>query len=136
MELFEEGKLNLLNKDEFEFPEIEVKPIDFEYNYKTEILENNEILLNITIRNITNKTKQITVSISSNEENENCFIIIGMARQIHIIREKEVININYTLIPNGKGEFNYPFIKIVEKDFMTREKMFSNYYFSDKIAII
>ena len=136
LELFEEGKLNLLNKDEFEFPEIEVKPIDFEYNYKTEILENNEILLNITIRNITNKTKQITVSISSNEENENCFIIIGMARQIHIIREKEVININYTLIPNGKGEFNYPFIKIVEKDFMTREKIFSNYYFSDKIAII
>ena len=136
MESFEDGKLNLLNKDEFEFPEIEVRPLDYEYNYKTEINENNEILLEITIKNISNKSKQIIVSILNDEENDNSFMIIGMPRQIYIIREREVININYTLIPTGRGEFKYPFINIIEKDFLTREKIYSNYYYSDKLAII
>ena len=136
MESFEDGKLNLLNKDEFDFPEIDVRPLDYEYNYKTEITENNEILLDITIKNISNKSKQIIVSILNNEENDNNFIIIGMPRQIYIIREMEVININYTLIPTGRGEFKYPFINIVEKDLLTREKIYSNYYYSDKLAII
>ena len=134
---FEGGKLNLLNEDEFEFPYLEVRPLDFEYIYKTEINENKEINLNVTIKNISNKSKQIMVTIGNNEENyENGFIIIGMSRQTHIIREREIININYTLVPLGRGEFDYPYIKIVEKDFMTREKIYSNYYFSEKIAII
>ena len=134
---FEGGKLNLLNEDEFDFPYLEVKPLDFEYIYKTEINENKEINLNLTIKNISNKSKQIMVTIGNNEENyENGFIIIGMSRQTHIIREREIININYTLVPLGRGEFDYPYIKIVEKDFMTREKIYSNYYFSEKIAII
>ena len=136
MESFEDGKFNLLNKDEFDFPEIDVRPLDYEYNYKTEITENNEILLDITIKNISNKSKQIIVSILNNEENDNNFIIIGMPRQIYIIREMEVININYTLIPTGRGEFKYPFINIVDKDLLTREKVYSNYYYSDKLAII
>ena len=77
------------------------------------------------------------VIIGNNEENyENGFVIIGMSRQNHIIKEREIININYTLVPLGRGEFDYPFIKIVEKDFATREKIYSNYYFCEKIAII
>ena len=136
-EQFEDGKLNLLNEDEFEFPEIEVKPLDFEFNYKSEINENNEIKLDIKIKNISNKSKQITINIGNNEENnDNNFIILGMARQTYIIREREIININYTLMPLGRGEFDYPYIKIVEKDLLTREKMYTNYYFSEEIAII
>ena len=134
---FEEGKLNLLNEDEFDFPILEVIPLEIDYFYKTEINDNKEINLNVTIKNISNKSKQITVMIGNNEENyDNGFIIIGMSRQTHIIREREIININYTLVPLGRGEFDYPYIKIVEKDFMTREKIYSNYYFSEKIAII
>ena len=136
MELFEEGKFNLLNKDEFEFPEIEVKPLDFEYSYKTETLEDNSVLLNISIKNISNKSKQITISLMDDKIKQNFFIIIGLTRQTYIIREKEEININYTLIPYGRGEFHYPLIKIVEKDFNSREKVYSNFYFSDKITII
>ena len=137
IEKFEDGKLNILNKDEFEFPGIEVKPLDFEFNYKSEINENNEIKLDIKIKNISNKSKQITINIGNPEENnDNNFIILGMARQTYIIREREVININYTLMPLGRGEFDYPYIKIVEKDFITREKMYSNYYLAEEIAII
>lgn len=137
VEQFEEGKLNLLNEDEFDFPLLEVRPLEFEYIYKTEVNEDNEINLNLSIKNISNKSKQIMVIIGNNEENyENGFVIIGMSRQNHIIREREIININYTLVPLGRGEFDYPYIKIVEKDFATREKIYSNYYFYEKIAII
>ena len=137
MELFEDGKLNLLNMDTFEFPNIEIKPMDFEFNYQAKMTENKDILLDIKIKNISNKSKQIQVTITNNEENnENIFIIIGMSRQSYIIREREVVNMNYTLIPTGRGEFNYPVIKIVEKEFLTKEKISSNYYFSEKLAII
>ena len=137
MEEYEDGKFNLLNADELEFPLIEVKPLEFEYNYKTEMNENKEILLDITIKNISNKSKQIIISIVNNEENyDQGFIIVGMPKQVYIIREKEVININYILIPTGRGELNYPFIKIAEKDSITLEKENYYFYFSEQIAII
>ena len=137
MEEYEDGKFNLLNADEFEFPLIEVKPLEFEFNYKTEMNEKKEILLDIKIKNITNKSKQITISIVNNEENYGQgFIIVGMPKQIHIIREKEEININYILIPTGRGELNYPYIKIAEKDSITLEKENYYFYFSEQIAII
>ena len=43
---FEKGKLNILNK-EYEFPEIDVKPLEFEYKYETQINDNNEISFKI-----------------------------------------------------------------------------------------
>ena len=137
MEEFEEGKLNLLNQDEFEFPILEVKPLDFEYIYNTEINEEKEIMLDIKIKNISNKSKVITVTVGNNEENyDNTFVIIGLQRQNYIIKEREIININYTLVPLGKGEFDFPYIKVVEKDFSRREKLNTYFYFSEKIAII
>ena len=136
IEQFENGKLNLLNKDEFEFPEIEVKPLDLEYNYKTEKSGNNEILFSLRIKNITNKSKQIVVTIENNKKNnDNFFIILGLTKQIYLIKEREVININLILIPTGRGEHNYPYIKIIEKD-LTREKTYTNYYYSEKLEII
>jgi hypothetical protein len=136
IENFEDGKLNLLNKDEFEFPEIEVKPIDLEYSYKTEMSENNEILLNINIKNISNKSKQIVINIENNNEKyENNFIIIGFSQQIYLIKERETININLTLIPTGRGVLYYPYIKIVEKDLL-KEKTYTNYYLAEKTETI
>ena len=88
MEKFENGKLNLLNEDEFEFPGIEVKPLDFEFNYKTETKENNEIKLDIKIKNISNKSKQITINIGNYEENNgNNFIILG--KKIVVKKDKK-----------------------------------------------
>ena len=138
LEEYEEGKLNLLNEDIFDFSPIEIKRLDLDIIYNTEMKENNEILLDIKIRNITNKSKLIVISLSNAEENKENggFIIIGIPRQTRIIKEKEVINIKYTLIPIKRGEFEYPYIKIVEKDFLTKDKIYSNYYLPDKIAII
>ena len=136
IENFEDGKLHLLNKDEFEFPEIEVKPIDLEYSYKTEMSENNEILLSINIKNISNKSKQIVINIENNNEKyENNFIIIGFSQQIYLIKERETININLTLIPTGRGVLYYPYIKIVEKDSL-KEKTYTNYYLAEKTETI
>ena len=136
IENFEDGKLNLLNKDEFEFPEIEVKPIDLEYSYKTEMSENNEILLNINIKNISNKSKQIVINIENNNEKyENNFIIIGLSQQIYLIKERETTNINLTLIPTGRRVLYYPYIKIVEKDLL-KEKTYTNYYLAEKTETI
>ena len=138
LEEYEEGKFNLLNEDVFDFSPIEIKRLDLDIIYNTEMKENNKILLDIKIRNITNKSKLIVISLSNAEENKENggFIIIGIPRQTRIIKEKEVINIRYTLIPVKRGEFEYPYIKIVEKDFLTKDKIYSNYYLPDKIAII
>ena len=137
MECYEEGIFNLLNKDEFSFPDIEVRPRDFEYSYNTQMNENKEILLDIEIKNKSNKSRQILVTIGNKEESyENGFIIIGIARQTHIIREREAININYKLIPIGRGECDYPYVRVFEKDSSTKEKTYNNFYFSEKIAII
>ena len=136
MEIYEDGKLNLFNKDEFSFPNIDVRPLDLEYNYKTQKNE-SEILLDIEIKNKSNKSRQILVTIGNKDENdETSFIIIGMAKQTYIIKENEIININYTLIPNGRGECNFPFVRISERDSLINEKIFNNFYFSEKIAII
>ena len=137
MECYEEGKFNLLNKDEFSFPDIEIRPIDFEYSYNAQMNENKEILLNIEIKNKSNKSRQILVTIGNKEEsNDKGFIIIGIARQAHIIKEREAININYKLIPIGRGECDYPYVRVFEKDSSTKEKTYNNFYFSEKIAII
>ena len=137
MQCYEEGKFNLLNKDEFSFPDIEVRPIDFEYSYNAQKNENKEILLDIEIKNKSNKSRQIMVTIGNKEEsNDNGFIIIGIARQAHLIREREAININYKLIPIGRGECDYPYVRVFEKDSSTKEKTYNNFYFSEKIAII
>ena len=137
MEIYEDGKFNLLNKDEFSFPIVDVRPLDLEYNYKTQKNESNEILLDIEIKNKSNKSRQILVTVGNRDENSvNSFIIIGMAKQTYIIREKEIININYILIPNGRGECNFPYVRISERDSSNKEKIFNNFYFSEKIAII
>jgi hypothetical protein len=137
MEIYEDGKFNLLNKDEFSFPIVDVRPLDLEYNYKTQKNESNEILLDIEIKNKSNKSRQILITIGNKDESgENSFIIIGMAKQTYIIREKEIININYILIPNGRGECNFPYVRISERDSSNKEKIFNNFYFSEKIAII
>ena len=107
-----------------------------EYNYKTEKSGNNEILFSLRIKNIANKSKQIAVIIENNKKNnDNFFIILGLTKQIYLIKEREVININLILIPTGRGEHNYPYIKIIEKD-LTREKTYTNYYYSEKLEII
>ena len=137
MEEYQEGKLNLLNQDIFEFPEIEVRPLEYEYEYKTQMIDNKQILLDIKIKNISNKSKTIFINVVNNgENNENDFIIIGYSKQTYLIREREEIITNFILIPNGRGELDYPYIKISEIDFSKKIKLNTNYYFSEKIPII
>ena len=52
---FENGKLNILNKDEYSFPEMDVRSMDFEYKYKTEKINNDEILLELSVKNLSNQ---------------------------------------------------------------------------------
>ena len=137
MEEYEEGKLNLLNQDIFEFPEIEVRPLEYEYEYKTQMIDNKQILLDIKIKNISNKSKEIFINVVNNgENNDNDFIIIGYSKQSYLIREREEIITNFVLIPNGRGELDYPYIKVSEIDFSKKIKLNTNYYFSENIPII
>ena len=134
---FEKGKLNILNKEEYEFPEIDVKPLEFEYKYETQINDNNEISLGLTIKNVSMKLKQIIVYVLNN--NDGCdkeFIIIGIDKQSHLIGVNEEIKFNYTLIPVGRGEFFYPYFQISEYYLHKSERKNINYYYSENIAII
>jgi hypothetical protein len=134
---FENGKLNILNKDEYFFPEIDVRPMDFEYRYRTERNNNDEILLELSVKNISNELKKITVYILNNNDNyDKEFILIGIDKQTHLIGDNEEIKFNYTLIPIGKGEFDYPCFQIAECDLVTSEKKYINHFYSEKIAII
>lgn len=134
---FENGKLNILNKDEYSFPEIDIRPMDFEYKYRTEKNSNDEILLELSVKNISNELKKITVYILNNNDNyDKEFILIGIDKQTHLIGDNEEIKFNYTLIPIGKGEFDYPCFQIAECDLVTSEKKYINHFYSEKIAII
>ena len=134
---FENGKLNILNKDEYFFPEIDVRPMDFEYRYRTERNNNDEILLELSVKNISNELKKITVYILNNNDNyDKEFILIGIDKQTHLIGDNEEIKFNYTLIPIGKGEFDYPCFQIAECDLVASEKKYINHFYSEKIAII
>ena len=134
---FEGGKFNILNKEEFSFPELEVKPLEFKYKYETEINEDDEINMKLSIKNVSEKTKYINVNISNNNENyDKNFIIIGLVRQNHLIGINEEIDLNYTLIPTAKGELDYPCFQISEYDLKTMEKKNINNYFPENIVII
>ena len=134
---FEKGKLNILNKEEYDFPDIEVKPMEFVYKYETHKNDNDEIELELSVKNVSNQSKQITVSILNyNEIYDKEFIMIGIDKQSHIITMNEEIKCNYTLIPIGKGEFDYPCFQISEFDLITSERKSINFLYSENIAII
>ena len=134
---FENGKLNILNQEVYSFPEIEVRPLEFEYKYITKKNENGEIELELCVKNVSNQTKKIMVYIfNNNDENDKEFIFIGIDKQTHLITINEEIKFNYTLIPISKGEFDYPCFQIVEYDLINLEKKNINNYYSDNIAII
>jgi hypothetical protein len=134
---FENGKLNILNKDEYYFPEMDVRPMDFEYQYKTEKNNNDEIILELSIKNLSSQMKKITVYIFNNNDNyDKEFILIGIDKQTCLIGDNEEIKLNYTLIPIGKGEFDYPCFQIAEYDLTTQKKKYINYLYSENIAII
>ena len=134
---FENGKLNILNKDEYSFPNMDVRSMDFEYKYKTEKNNNDEILLELSVKNLSNQMKKITVYIFNNNDNyDKEFILIGIDKQTLLIGDNEEIKFNYTLIPIGKGEFDYPCFQIAEYDLITQEKKYINYFYSENIAII
>ena len=134
---FENGKLNILNKDEYSFPKMDIKSMDFEYKYKTEKNNNGEILLELSVKNLSNQIKKITVYIFNNDNNyDKEFILMGIDKQTLLIGDNEEIKFNYTLIPIGKGEFDYPCFQIAEYDLATQEKKYINYVYSENIAII
>ena len=111
--------------------------MDFEYKYKTEKNNNGEILLELSVKNLSNQIKKITVYIFNNDDNyDKEFILMGIDKQTLLIGDNEEIKFNYTLIPIGKGEFDYPCFQIAEYDLATQEKKYINYVYSENIAII
>ena len=134
---FENGKLNMLNKEEYPFPDIEIKPSEFEYKYEINKNNENEISLELSVKNVSNHSKQIKVNILNNNDNyDKEFILIGIDKQSQVISINEEIKFNYTLIPVGKGEFDYPFFQISEYDLGKSEKKSINHYYPQNIAII
>jgi len=134
---FENGKLNILNKEEYSFSDIEIKPSDFEYKYEISKNKENEISLELSVKNVSNQSKQIKVNILNNNDNyDKEFILIGIDKQLQLISINEEVKFNYTLIPIGKGEFDYPYFQISEYDLGKSEKKSINHYYPQNIAII
>ena len=105
----------------------------FEYNTFTN--ENNEILLNINITNVTDDNIKILFIIENGKEID--FIVSGVTKQVHNIKAKEIVNLIFRLIPLIRNEeLKLPTIKICEMNFDSLEKICSNYYFLDKQYII
>ena len=129
---FENGALNLINNNIFEFPEISVRPPDIQYSYDTEISENKEVKVKMKIKNNSNKVKKIILTVN----NEVGFIVVGFPRKYYILKKKEEVVFEFILIPKTLGEFCYPNVKIEEKDFITNDTLNSNFYYPEQLAFI
>ena len=131
---FENGSLNLINSNTFDFPKISVRPQEIKYSYNTEILENKQIKVKIKIKNISNKVKKVNFGVSTRAELS--FIMIGFSKKYYILKKNEEVSFEYILIPKNLGELSYPFIKIGERDIITGKKISDNYYYPEQLAFI
>ena len=132
---YENGKLETTNESIIDFPDLAITSPKLKFNYNTFNNENNEVLLNINIANVSNKSVKINFIIESGKEIE--FIVSGVTKQVHNINANEFKNLIFRLIPLIRNdELKLPTIKIIEKDSESLEKICSYYYLLDKIYTI
>ena len=64
------------------------------------------------------------------------FIVSGSTKQVLSIKAKEIMNVAFRLIPLIHNvELKLPKLKISEMNYNSQEKLWSNYYFPEKINI-
>jgi hypothetical protein len=125
----------LINENIFDFPYMIINSLELNYIYETKVISKNEILLNIKVENNTKKCKKIIFFIETG--NEINFIISGKIKQSKSIKSKETINFIYKLIPLQTGELKLPSLKIWEININNlQERLYSNYYFHQKIKVL
>ena len=123
------------NENEIDFPELIINNQRLKFEYNTATNENNEIMLNIKVQNITNKGIKVIFIIENGEEVN--FIVSGMTKQVHNIKANDNLDVIFRLIPLIKNEeLKLPTVKICEHNSDTLEKICSYYFFLDKIYII
>ena len=131
---YECGDLSLVNENTFDFPTIVVNSSELNYNYETTIDNNKDVLFNIKISNVSEKCKKIIFMIENGEDIN--FIVSGSTKQVLSIKAKEIMNVAFRLIPLIHNvELKLPKLKISEMNYNSQEKLWSNYYFPEKINI-
>ena len=129
------NNLPLENENIFDFPYIIINPLELNYLYETQIINKEEVLLNIKVENNTKKCKRIIFFIETGDEIN--FIISGKIKQSKYINSNETIKFVYKLIPLQSGELKLPSLKIWEININNlQERLYSNYYFPQKITVI
>ena len=132
---WENGAGEIINENVIEFPEVSINSQRLKFEYNTFTNENNEVMLNINLANVTNDSIKILFIIENGKEVN--FIVSGVTKQVHNIKANENVNLIFRLIPIIRNEeLKLPTIKICEMSFDSIEKICSNYYFLDKIYII
>ena len=130
-----ESGVEINNENVIDFPDVAIISQRLKFEYNTFTNENNEILLNINITNVTDDSIKILFLIENGKEVD--FIVSGVTKQVHSIKAKEIVNLIFRLIPLIRNEeLKLPTIKISEMNLDSTEKICSNYYFLDKQYII
>ena len=123
------------NENEIEFPDLIINSPRLKFEYNTFTNDNNEIMLNIHVDNVTNNSIRVLFIIENGEEVN--FIVSGMTKQVHNIKANDNINVIFRLIPLIRNEeLKLPTVKICEYNYDSLEKLCSDYFFLDKIYII
>lgn len=131
---YESGDLSLVNENIFDFPSIVVNSSELNYDYETTVDNNKDVLFNIKISNASEKCKKIIFMIENGEDIN--FIVSGSTKQVLSIKAKEIMNVAFRLIPLIHNvELKLPKLKISEMNYNSQEKLWSNYYFPEKINI-
>jgi hypothetical protein len=131
---YECGDLSLANENTFDFPPIVVNSSELNYDYETTVDNNKDVLFNIKISNVSEKCKKIIFMIENGEDIN--FIVSGSTKQVLSIKAKEIMNVAFRLIPLIHNvELKLPKLKISEMNYNSQEKLWSNYYFPEKINI-
>ena len=132
---FNSNGIEINNENEIDFPNLIINSQRLKCEYITYTNENNEIMLNIKVENVTNNGIKVSFIIENGKEVN--FIVSGMTKQVHNIKAKENINVIFRLIPLMRNEeLKLPVVKICEHNCDSLEKICSNYFFLDKIYII
>lgn len=125
-------KFNFLNETEFDLPNIYVKKINYKYEYKYEIKDDNVIQLFIKIVNESNIGKKLLIQILNNDETS--VILSGITTYLVHLKYKEIKNIFLKLYVIQNGEIKLPDVTIKEVDYDGKERLINNFY-SEKILL-
>ena len=127
-----EKNFNFLNENEFSLPELKVNKIKIKFDYDYTINDNQEIILNIKLSNITENNKKISVYIDKN--NENNYIVYGMTKFNLNLKNNEAKKINIKLFILQTGDIKLPDVIVKELD-KSDKIICSNYYSPEKIIV-